>query len=464
MRLGTSLPPYEKAETASYVIYKQGNVIYAKNGETGAVEFSGTDAATVIQQAIDALTSGGKIFIKAGTYTLTNSLTLKPGVSIEGVFPRRKNIEPGAPDGSAAVIEGGTVFEAASSDIVALTGNNLIGVELRNLAFKGFKRAMEFGAKDTLGMAFSRLENIYIDNSGDVAIKITNFQHLRLSHIKAVIPANTRFMHLVNDHYNWAGGNSVFDDLYVVGGGKADGVILFQAINLSLNLVEVIRPQVNMWGSDGVGSGIRLLNETGDSSGMARINLYGVDVEGNPEAAVKLEGARNSFILISYTDATYSAQLKSYGGVVSMFNTLAGIVSKVYCETWENFVITPYTATIEGSGIYGLVTKTNPSSGNLRPALLIGSKTAYFDDHYAPIFPGVARGTATITAGNTYVDVPHGLGAAFNISKVRITPRDDLGGRSFWVEEHPTDPATYFRIYISSTDTVDHTFNWYAEA
>jgi len=73
------------------------------------------------------------------------------------------------------------------------------------------------------------------------------------------------------------------------------------------------------------------------------------------------------------------------------------------------------------------------------------------------------RGTATITAGNTYVDVPHGLGSAFDISRVQVTPRDDLGGRSFWAEEHPTDPDTYFRIYISSTDTVDHLFNWYAE-
>jgi len=60
-------------ETASYIIYKEGNKIKAKNGQTGQIEFSDEDAATVIQQAIDALINGGKIFIKAGTYTIENA-------------------------------------------------------------------------------------------------------------------------------------------------------------------------------------------------------------------------------------------------------------------------------------------------------------------------------------------------------------------------------------------------------
>ncbi len=62
-------------DTASYIIFKDGNTIYAKNGMTGKIEFSGTDAATVIQNAINALISGGKIFIKNGTYTLTSGIT-----------------------------------------------------------------------------------------------------------------------------------------------------------------------------------------------------------------------------------------------------------------------------------------------------------------------------------------------------------------------------------------------------
>lgn len=73
------------------------------------------------------------------------------------------------------------------------------------------------------------------------------------------------------------------------------------------------------------------------------------------------------------------------------------------------------------------------------------------------IIPG--QGTAaTITAGNTYVDVTHGL--ASTPTRVRITPTTNLGTRSFWVD---TKGAATFRININSSDVIDHTFDWEAE-
>jgi len=65
-----TIEPGSFTETASYVIWTDGTYVYAKNGITGAVDFKGTDASTVIQSAVKALTSGGKIFIKSGTYWL----------------------------------------------------------------------------------------------------------------------------------------------------------------------------------------------------------------------------------------------------------------------------------------------------------------------------------------------------------------------------------------------------------
>ena len=53
-------------ETASYIIFKDSESwIYAKNGSSGAIDFSGTNASDVIQNAMNQLISGGKIFIKA---------------------------------------------------------------------------------------------------------------------------------------------------------------------------------------------------------------------------------------------------------------------------------------------------------------------------------------------------------------------------------------------------------------
>jgi len=66
-------------------------------------------------------------------------------------------------------------------------------------------------------------------------------------------------------------------------------------------------------------------------------------------------------------------------------------------------------------------------------------------------------GTATITAGATYVDVTHGLATTPDINRIKVTPKDNLGGRSFWISDVG---ATTFRINISSTDTVDHAFGW----
>jgi len=78
-------------QPASYIIFGEDNnndgvydIIYAKNASSGQIEFSGTDAATVIQNAINQLTNGGKIFIKAGTYECSQSIFLKDNVIIEG--------------------------------------------------------------------------------------------------------------------------------------------------------------------------------------------------------------------------------------------------------------------------------------------------------------------------------------------------------------------------------------------
>ncbi len=72
-------------DTASYIIFKDGSIIYAKNGTTGKIEFQGMDAAMVIQGAINSLTSGGKIFIKNGIYTMTSGVVvLNDNIIIEG--------------------------------------------------------------------------------------------------------------------------------------------------------------------------------------------------------------------------------------------------------------------------------------------------------------------------------------------------------------------------------------------
>jgi len=69
----------------SYVIFKETigatDYYFAQNGKTGAIDYGGqsnaggvdgTNASAVIQSAINALTSGGKIFVKEGIYWLSS--------------------------------------------------------------------------------------------------------------------------------------------------------------------------------------------------------------------------------------------------------------------------------------------------------------------------------------------------------------------------------------------------------
>jgi len=67
----------------SYTIWKEGSNYFAKNSN-GEIEFSGTNASQVINNAINSLTSGGKIFLRAGNYILDTPIQLRSGITLEG--------------------------------------------------------------------------------------------------------------------------------------------------------------------------------------------------------------------------------------------------------------------------------------------------------------------------------------------------------------------------------------------
>jgi len=64
-------------DVASYIIFKEGSKIKAKNGRTGQIEYEDTDAANIIQDVLDALGSnGGQILIKRGEYEISQTISL----------------------------------------------------------------------------------------------------------------------------------------------------------------------------------------------------------------------------------------------------------------------------------------------------------------------------------------------------------------------------------------------------
>jgi hypothetical protein len=76
------------ASAADYLVSKdESGEIVARSGKDGSVISSHSDAATVIQAAIDRLPStGGKVYLSAGTYELTRTIKIedKHGVHLSG--------------------------------------------------------------------------------------------------------------------------------------------------------------------------------------------------------------------------------------------------------------------------------------------------------------------------------------------------------------------------------------------
>jgi len=132
------------------------------------------------------------------------------------------------------------------------------------------------------------------------------------------------------------------------------------------------------------------------------------------------------------------------GGPSSKFNTVTNNTIRGY--NIGVVVSAGNSNKISDNYFYGVTTPVSGGTGD-------NSVTSNFG--YATESTGTA---ATITAGNTYVDVTHSLAAT--PTKVRVTPTTNLGTRSFWVD---TKGASTFRININSSDSIDHTFDWEAE-
>jgi len=94
--LKSIVEPGSMVTEASYVIFTDGSTVYARNGNTGEIEFSGLDASNVIQSTINQLTSGGKIFVRAGYYNLSAPIVIDKNhnaIVIEGEgFSRAEDI------------------------------------------------------------------------------------------------------------------------------------------------------------------------------------------------------------------------------------------------------------------------------------------------------------------------------------------------------------------------------------
>jgi hypothetical protein len=60
----------------SFLIWRDGSTYYAKNGSTGVIQYFGTNATTVINNAISSIPTGGLVFLCDATYNIDGTINV----------------------------------------------------------------------------------------------------------------------------------------------------------------------------------------------------------------------------------------------------------------------------------------------------------------------------------------------------------------------------------------------------
>jgi len=142
---------------ATVTIFKEGEYYFAVDWSAGVLVDTGTDAATVIQSAIDYLANGGKIFIRHGEYTTDKSLQYKPGIVIEGEV--RGSIWGGATTLKYTPTSG-ALFESASNSVINW------GFTVKHLVLEAQAYSRQTCALDIGLVGLGCFEDLFIRNFG----------------------------------------------------------------------------------------------------------------------------------------------------------------------------------------------------------------------------------------------------------------------------------------------------------
>lgn len=156
---------------SSYTVWKDGTQAIAESNIKGGTDYTtGTDAV-VIQNAIDALTDGGTIFVRSGVYELTATPTINTdGISIIGEGSGRNQIYFLSPPDPLARLTKGTVFKvtAAATNAIAITGRRF-GINLAHFGIDFTQATTGHGisciaATGNIGLSQFEFDDIFVND------------------------------------------------------------------------------------------------------------------------------------------------------------------------------------------------------------------------------------------------------------------------------------------------------------
>jgi hypothetical protein len=419
-------------QPASYIIFKDGDRYYAKNGRTGMIELSSGDANTVIQYAIDSLPNGGRITLKRGVYYLSDTIVLRnPAIVLEG---------ESFIDARALAERPGTVLalmDNVNKDMIEVTGEKCM---IRYLRLYGNKYRNTSGRiiYERAGSASDlKLEKLYVIASPRQGIWLEG-------NFGTIIDVHTE----ISGDWGWVVRGHGWRFFAPNCWGDAKGMLVLGVGNL------VHSPFIYGDSASLVGIGV---GDEGFSAEPLRNIIVGGVISDFGREGIRIVGARDNIISSNVVvnvgksaDNTYDAILVKKRVLGSYRNIIIG--NRIYSGRPN---LPRYGINIaDADSDYNLVADniiTDVRTGainNAAPNTFIRHNVGYVNQN---------SGVATIPAGSARVVVNHGLVRA--PSKIFITPLAQPPGK-LWVENIT---STSFDIATDVTPITDLRVAWYAE-
>ena len=458
-----TLPEYD------FLVYKDGDYYKIQDGNSLSKVYKDKDPSVAVQKAIDLAPTGGRIFIKNGEYPLSTEISINKSLSLvcqgNAKFTNPNNlqrmihvtadnvvIDGLVADGNKAIdtYEGIIRADMVKNLIVknCILTNPFHGSCVRlqhcersriinnyfHYSFHGCvylysafrcivanNNAENDGTNGALVTAYASGEGHIIEGNvcrgGEFGVYleyglrscvVSNNSFLSL-HDMGAYPYYAQAIKIEGDGKNTIIGNTI-RDVY------GDGLVCRSPLNIfAHNTLELVKRR-----AIDVGSHYQIIeSNTIKDCGYEANNTYpAIILSSWEEVYTKYCKIRNNIIM------SEQSNLPSYG-----------IQEESGCD--YNEICYNRIENVVNKGVIW-------SGSNTKVAFNIGFVTEN-------------SGEVTIPAGSSYVDVTHGLDITPDINKIRITPKDNLNGRDYWISD--VNSST-FRINISSSDSVDHTFGW----
>jgi len=416
---------------ASYVVWKDGSTYRAECLLKDGTDYSGTDAATVIQSAIDKVCNEkrGRIFFRAGDYVLDSQLTISD-MSSGHVFI--------VIDGEGARLRrnfGGTDF------LLEMKNNSYDGyVFFRNLEFYGVYDSLQRPLINIEGEGGGYVFENIIARYGLPTLRLQG--HIWESYF------DFKKIYLSQGYgYSYTGTNSI---ILVDGAGSYS----------DMPKINEFRISIGIYSSSNNPFDYALYLD----GGYNIISKLQVDKGYWNKSVIKILGWSNTLYnyrgqdLLSTANTDANIHLSStncYGNYLE--GQIADFVKSVKIDdgAFRNFIrVIPFGTSLDvdatGAGIDNMIEI-------LTPHLLSGTSFTISHTGADVIYSGYKTensGTATISS-STYVDVTHGL--AGTPTAINVTPA--TSGTGDW---YLSDiGATTFRINVANSGS--YTFYWTAE-